>query len=178
MLGVNNTPDEELTHERVAQPGEILSLFKEKYSVNKNFPPQETLSASSRALRVFSHLLDGLSDNHKQFSTPAKWLTFVSSVFAGILAVVLPNSVGNFMAAGYWVWLLYIFELLLFGVGWLMGATGIAQLGIVLFALTFISHLLLREVNHALSGKPASLRFVALVVAGILGIGTFAAAVS
>ena len=174
LLGVNNTPDEELTHERVGQPGELLSLFKEKYSVNKNFPPQETLSASSRALRVFSQLLDGLSDNHKQFSTPAKWLTFVSSVFAGILAVVLPNSVGNFMAAGYWVWLLYIFELLLFGVGWLMGATGIAQLGIVLFALTFISHLLLREVNHALSGKPASLRFVALVVAGILGIGTFA----
>jgi len=157
--------------DRLAQPGKMLSMFKKTYRVDKSFPPKETLSASARALRVFSNLLDDLSATHKQFSTPAKWLTSASSIFAGILAVVLPNSIGNFLVAGYWVWLLYIFELLLFGVGWLIGVAGIAQLGIALFALTFISHLLLRAVNRSLSGQPASLRFIALVVAGILGIG-------
>jgi hypothetical protein len=157
--------------ERLSQPDKMLNLFKEKYTVDREFPPQQTLVASSRALRVFSNLLEGLSKQHKQFSAPAKWLTSAGSIFSGIVAVALPNSIGNFLFAGYWIWLLYIFELLLAGVGWLLGATGISQLGVALFILTFLSHLTLRAINDRLAGRPGWLRLLVLVVAGVLGIG-------
>jgi patatin-related protein len=171
---------------RLSKPEKLLERFKSGYSIDRSFPPKETLLTGARAMRVLGGLLNGLSDSHKAFSTPAKWITSVSGIMAGILAVALPNSLGNFLFAGYWVWLLYIFEILLGAAGWLIGSSGLKQLGIASFALTFLSHLLLVLTNKWLSGHPlpklmrtlVSILVVALVIGaiflvyfGLLGLG-------
>ncbi|MBL8062529.1 MAG: patatin-like protein [Anaerolineales bacterium] len=162
---------------RLATPGKLIQLFRDQYQVDRGFPPRDTLIVGSRALRVFGNLLNGLSNTHKQFSTPAKWLTSASSIFAGILAVALPNSFGNFLVAGYWVWLLYIFELLLVGAGLLFGSPALNQIGVASLIVTFLAHLTLTVFNNRLSGRSKWIRFPLLVLIGILGIGLLVAVV-
>jgi patatin-related protein len=160
--------------ERLSSPEKITENFRHGYSIETDFPPRDTLLAGSRAMRVFGNLLNGLSSNHKVFSTPAKWITSAGGILAGILSVTLPNSLGNFLVAGYWVWLLYVFEILLGGAGWLFGSADLKQIGIVSFALTFLSHLLLTVINRWLDRR-IQLRFIRilasiLVVALIAGL--------
>jgi hypothetical protein len=163
---------------RLSNPEKIAENFRHGYSINREFPPKETLLVGSRAMRVFGDLLTGLSNSHKYFSTPAKWVTSAGSIVAGILAVTLPNSLGNLLIAGYWVWLLYLFEILLGGIGWLFGAKDIQQIGISSFTLTIFAHLIITFMNKWLAGKvnPKFIRgalsvLVALLVAGALFLG-------
>jgi hypothetical protein len=159
--------------ERLSTPEKLLQLFKQAYSksVDRDFPPRDTLVAGSRALRVFGSLLNGLSNTHEQFSTPARWLTSAGGIFAGILAVTLPNSFGNFLFAGYWVWLLYVFEILLAAAGWLFGSAGMSQIGIASFVVTFLVHLAVIVTNNKLAKRPRWVRLPLAILIGVLGIG-------
>jgi hypothetical protein len=163
---------------RLSAPEKLLQNFRNGYSINREFPPKDTLLVGTRAMRVLGNLLNGLSSGHKSFSAPAKLITSAGSIIAGILAVVLPNSLGNFLVAGYWIWLLYIFEILLGGVGWLFGARDIQQIGISSFAITLAAHLLLTVVNKWLDGRvnPKLIRIlvstlIILLVVGVLFVG-------
>ena len=158
------------TLERLSDPHKLYETFKEKYQVDRSFPPKETLSTGSRALQVTSLLLNGLSANHKSFSAPAKWLTSAAGIFAGITSVLLPNTLGNFLVAGYWVWLLYVFELLLIGTGLLVNSGGILQIGVVGFAITFVVHLILNFTSNVLDRRLGWTRLPILILAGVLGI--------
>ena len=137
---------------RLSKPEKLTENFRNSYSINRDFPPRETLLAGSRAMRVFGSLLNGLSSSYKSFSNPAKWITSAGSIFSGILAVALPNSLGNFLTAGYWVWLLYIFEILLGVAGWLFKSTDIKQIGLISFVITFSTHFILTLINRWLDG--------------------------
>ena len=139
--------------ERLSNPEKLTENFRHGYSINRDFPPRETLMAGSRALRVFGNMLNGLSSSHKSFSTPAKWITSAGSIFAGILAGTFPNSLGNVLLAGYWVWLLYIFEILLGVAGWLFGSDDVKQIGLVSFIMTALAHLLITFMNKWLGGR-------------------------
>ena len=156
---------------RLSEPEALHKHFKDNYEIDRSFPPKETLDAGSRALRVVGNLLNGLSSTHKNFSTPAKWLTSAGSIFAGITSAILPNSIGNYLVAGYWVWLVYVFEMLMIGTGLLVNSDGMLQLGVTLFAATFITHLFINFTNNLLAKKPGWTRFPILLLAGILGFG-------
>jgi patatin-related protein len=170
-LQENEKDSLKVTLRRLFKPEKTVQLFKQEYKVDRGFPPAETLMASSRALRVVGYLLDGLAKTHENFSAPAKVLTSAGSIFAGILSVALPNSLGNFLFGGYWVWLLYVFEILLVAAGWLTGSDGMKQFGILSFIITFLTHLLLLVLNDRLKGKRGWLRLPILVIFGVLGIG-------
>jgi patatin-related protein len=163
---------------RLSTPEKLLQNFRNGYSINREFPPKDTLLVGTRAMRVLGNLLNGLSSSHKSFSAPAKLITSAGSIIAGILAVVLPNSLGNFLVAGYWIWLLYIFEILLGGVGWLFGARDIQQIGISSFAITLTAHLTLTFMNKWLDGRvnPKFIRIlvsalIILLIVGVLFVG-------
>ncbi|MBI5964191.1 MAG: DUF3376 domain-containing protein, partial [Chloroflexi bacterium] len=138
---------------RLSKPEKLTENFRNGYSIDRGFQPRDTLLAGSRAMRVFGNLLNGLSGSYKSVTSPAKWVTAIGSIIAGILAVALPNSMGNFLVAGYWIWLLYVFEILLGGAGWLFGAKDVQGIGVSLFALTAAAHLFLTVVNRWLSGR-------------------------
>ncbi len=138
---------------RLSKPEKLTENFRNGYSIDREFPPRDTLLAGSRAMRVFGNLLNGLSGSYKSIASPAKWVTAIGSIAAGILAMALPNSMGNFLVAGYWIWLLYVFEILLGGAGWLFGAKDVQGIGVSLFALTAAAHLFLTIVNRWLNGR-------------------------
>ncbi len=148
---------------RLSDPEKITGNFRSGYSIDREFSPRETMLIGSRALQVLGNLLNGLSGSHKAFSTPAKWITAAGGILAGILAVALPNSLGNFLFAGYWVWLLYVFEILLGVAGWLFGSKEVQQIGIYSFVITFAAHLLLTLVSKWLD-KRLHLEFLRTLV--------------
>jgi hypothetical protein len=131
------------------------------------------LLVGTRAMRVMGNLLNGLSSSHKSFSAPAKLITSAGSIVAGILAVALPNSLGNFLVAGYWIWLLYVFEILLGGAGWLFGARDVQQIGVSSFIITFVTHLFLTVMNKWLDGRvhPKFIRILVSVLVIVLVVG-------
>jgi patatin-related protein len=158
---------------RLSAPEKLLQNFRSGYSINREFPPKDTLLVGTRAMRVMGNLLNGLSSSHKSFSAPAKLITSAGSIVAGILAVALPNSLGNFLVAGYWIWLLYVFEILLGGAGWLFGARDVQQIGVSSFIITFVTHLLLTVMNKWLDGRvhPKFIRILVSVLVIVLVVG-------
>ncbi len=137
---------------RLSEPEKLTDYFRRGYQINREFPPRETMMAGSRAMRVIGNMLKGFS-NSDALSAPAKFISAVGNISAGILAAALPNTAGNFLVAGYWVWLLYIFEILLVGAGLLLGSDDLKQTGLVLFGLTVAAHLFLTFTNNWLARR-------------------------
>jgi hypothetical protein len=169
QFGLNEKQEKNLYRElfELSKSSNLLGRFKENYSINRDFPPADTLSAGSRALRVVGDLLNGISDS---YATPAKWLASTGGILAGVLSVALPNSLGNFLFANYLLGLLYLFEVLLVAAGWLTGSAGMKQLGAVALALTFLIHLLVGTVNRLLAGRIQwkTARFIAQLLASLV----------
>ncbi len=177
-LGLNEKQERKLyaALSELSKSSNLLGRFKKDYSIRRDFPPAETLSAAARALRVTGDMLNGISAS---YAAPAKWLTSAGGILAGILSAALPDSLGNLLFTKYLTGLLYLFEILLVAAGWLTGSAGMKQLGFTALALTFLSHLGIGTVNRFLAGKIGwkALRFGLQSLASLVLLALIAAAV-
>ena len=138
---------------------DAMKRFKTSHKVDMEFPPETTLTISSRAARVTGKLLNGLSDKYPALASPAGTISRLGQIFAGLVEVALPNSLPNLLF-NYWVWLLYLIELLLFLGGKPLGLEGVSRLGGMTLGITVATHFLTYYLQAVMKKKLPFLRVV------------------
>jgi hypothetical protein len=145
---------------RLSKQEELLERFRTDCNerdgfIDRDFPPQATLDAGARSMRVIGKLLDGLSKTNKSLSSPAKWLTSAGGILAGVLAAALPTSIGGILTRS-WIGLLYLFEVFIVGVGLLFSSSGLAGIGTAMLVITLLSHIIISILGWWLAEKIAT----------------------
>ncbi|MBI3170555.1 MAG: patatin-like protein [Chloroflexi bacterium] len=86
----------------------ILDSFKLGYRTDPHFEVHPTLSSANRGARVLSKLVEGLTEKYPITRQPAGILRIVVQALTGLINLVMPKTLGNFIFENYLVWLVYV----------------------------------------------------------------------
>ncbi len=149
---------------------QVKEHFINNYKVSAAFPPETTLDISSRASLVTGKLLSSLSSKYPALASPAGTLARLGQIFTGLVQVALPKSLPHLLFS-YWIWLLYLLELLLALGGKPLGLPDVAQLGGMALGITVAAHLAVLILQAALKNHLPSLKFLHRIITSMLILG-------
>ncbi|MCS6862852.1 MAG: DUF3376 domain-containing protein, partial [Abditibacteriales bacterium] len=124
----------------------LLTYLREGYEVNRNLAPAKTLDALARSTLVFCKILVNLICKYCPDGKHVAWVIWVGRTLDwmgrllwGLVKVAMLCRLLNLIGQ-YWLWLLYLFEVLLIGGGFVFNAKPILIFGLKCLAITLVVH--------------------------------------
>lgn len=150
---------------------DLYSLFKDNYQVDYELLPEKTLGYFSRSTQVFGKLLEGLSDDpHKKttgktaLNSFAALLTRLSIIIWSLVELASPRpSILNISFQRYWISLIYLIEIFLIVVGFLLTQPAVQSFGLLTLSITLVLNLIIFWLKDFLRGG----NFISKLLQGI-----------
>jgi len=142
----------------------------------RRLDPETALKYISRSTNITGNMLEGLAEQHRfnGGKRMAGWVTRFGATFWNMIAVAVPQSLGNIFFR-HWLGLLYLFSAVVILAG--IAFKSVGSLGWQLLGATVSLHVLTLLVGDFIGGKHrwlrAARRFGILLVAGLIGFGAY-----
>ena len=143
---------------------------------DRRLDAETALKYISRSTNITGNMLDGLAEQHRVQGGKrmAGWVTRFGATFWNMIAVAVPQSLGNIFFR-HWLGLLYLFSAVVILTG--IAFKSVSSLGWQLLGATVSLHVLTFLVGDFIGGKHrwlrAARRFGILLVAGLIGFGAY-----
>jgi hypothetical protein len=133
--------------------GRLGEVYRENFKTQSRLPPEETLRTMARTSTVVGRMLEGLTEKYGRGQKYAAYLVRLGRIFWGLVEVSVPQSIWNLLAR-YWLFLLYLAEILLFVGALLFGPDQLRNLALKLFLLTLLVDAVILSLNSVMSRRP------------------------
>jgi patatin-related protein len=143
---------------------------------DRNLDAEIALKYISRSTNITGNMLEGLADLHRFDSGKrgASWVTRLGATFWNMIAVAVPQSLGNIFFR-HWLGLLYLFSAVIILTGILFKS--VSQLGWQLLGATVSLNLVAWLLGNFIAGKRhwirAVRRIAIAIVAALIGFGAY-----
>ena len=155
------------------EPKDIWAYYKQDFTVDRHLDPEHALRLLSRATAVTGKMLDGLADKYQVDSGKrvAAWITRLGTTFWNMIAVAVPQSLGNLFFR-HWLGLLYLFSVVIILAGIVFKSVG--TLGWELLGATAGVNLITWLLGDFIAGNGRWLRaFRGILIATVVALIAF-----
>ena len=166
--------------EVLSKPEELHDYYQKHYEVNRQFEAETAARLIARATNITGQMLEAVAN--KCAIDPAKraaeWIARFGGMFWNLVAVAVPNSLGNIFVR-HWLGLLYLFSVVALTLGIVM-PTGspMRTVGWQMLGVTITLNLIVFLVGDFIAGSRRWLRalgtMLVLLIAALLAVGAYA----
>ena len=147
---------------------ELLRFITEGYEVNRNIDAKMMLRAVSRSTQVIGNVFEDIANQNSLDGKSLAWIARLGQAFWGLVEVAVPGSILNLLMM-HWLKVLYVFELVLIGLGFLLSAPAAFQtFALKLFAVTLAINITVLLLRDKMRGKHGLLKVLLYAVIALI----------
>jgi hypothetical protein len=159
----------------VNDAGGLVEFLKSSYRVESQLPPGPTLKTVGRGAHIAGQVLGTAADERRltPLTKPFAWLARLGQLFSGMVEAAVPGSWAH-LVVRHWMVLIYLFEVLAFGMGLLFGESLVQRFGLLALLVTLLLNLTLWALKDRIQGgkvlKMAIGLVAVLAIAGVIAL--------
>lgn len=151
----------------------MLNYVRESYSVNRRPNTEVALRTGSRALTITGQILEEAEHRRRGQRSWMMWVTRAGRAVQTLLTISTPGSLGRAVFC-YWLGLLYVVEILFFGITALIGASGARNFSLIAFVITAAVHVSITMLGDFVARQEKWAEWVQWIKGGALGLAVMA----
>jgi hypothetical protein len=151
----------------------LRDRYLDKFKTQSRLPPEDALRSVARATTVVGLMLEGLTEKYGAGKKYAVLAVRMGRIFWGLIEVSVPQTISNLLFR-YWLFVLYLIEILLIIGGIVFDSPGARELGWKALLVTLAADGIALFFNSVMSGKKTlwwrilrwlfSIMFLAIIV--------------